>query len=200
MKFFCQTFSCATLFLLMLTYGTVATAIPPQQSETVTLIDSDGTRVTLTEEELRKMPQLSADQCIWVGKTSGYIGIFDYAGTSLTSVLRLAKSTVSAEDYRQENSYVIFRGTDGYQIIASWTELMDSPDGHRAMIGLERNGEPLPASEGRFRLVLPGDKYVGRSVKWLETIEIRLAEGFAPLSKKSEDSSSEASASEPPQE
>ncbi len=200
MKLFYRTISCAALFSLFLAYGTFAAEVPAKMSETLTIIDSDGARVTLTKDELRQMPQLSSDQCIWVGKTSGYIGIFDYAGTSLNSVLRLAKKTAAAGDYFQENSYVIFKGTDGYQIIASWTELMDSPDGYRAMIALEKDGEPLPASEGRFRLVLPGDKYVGRSVKWLETIEVRLAEGFAPLSKKDEDSTSEIKISESSQE
>ena len=150
-------------------------------SETLTIVDSDGSHVTLTAKELREMPQVTAEQCIWFGKSSGYIGIYDYTGVPLSEILKRAEKTATAKEYLQENSYVVFKGTDGYQVLASWTELMESPDGRRALIALDKDGEPLEPSEGQFRLVLPGDKYVGRSVKWLASIEIHRAEGFVDL-------------------
>lgn len=67
-----------------------------------------------------------------------------------------------------------------------------SPDGRRALMALEKDGEPLPSFEGQFRLVLPGDKYVGRSVKWLEAIEVHGAEGFVDLPRDTGESNSEA--------
>jgi len=42
---------------------------------------------------------------------------------------------------------------------------------------LDKNAQPQPPLEGKLGLVLPGGKWVGRSVKCLETIEIRCAEG-----------------------
>ena len=55
---------------------------------------------------------------------------------------------------------------------------MKNADGSRAIIMLDKDGEPLADNEGKFRVLFPGDKYVCRSVKCLDTIEIRCAEGF----------------------
>ncbi len=159
-------------------------AEPEKDAETLTIVDSDGAQCALSAEELRKMPQVTEAKCICVGKSSGYIGIFDYSGVLLSEVLKKAAMTANAKEYLQENSYVVFKGTDGYQVLASWNELMESPDGRRALIALNKDGAPLPPKEGQFRLVLPGDKYVGRSVKCLETIEVHKAEGFKDLPKK----------------
>ena len=52
------------------------------------------------------------------------------------------------------------------------------------MLVLEKDGELLPDTEGFVRLVLLGDKYVGRSVKCLERIEIRCADGVKPKAPK----------------
>ncbi|HPO11998.1 MAG TPA: molybdopterin-dependent oxidoreductase [Candidatus Hydrogenedentes bacterium] len=161
-------------------------AEPEKDAETLTIVDSDGAQCALSEEELRKMTQVTEAQCICVGKSSGYIGIFDYSGVLLSEVLKKAVTTATAKEYLQENSYVVFKGTDGYQVLASWNELMESPDGRRALVALNKDKSPLPPKEGRFRLILPGDKYVGRSVKCLERIEIHKAEGFKDLPKKEE--------------
>ncbi|MCK5862971.1 MAG: molybdopterin-dependent oxidoreductase [Candidatus Hydrogenedentes bacterium] len=156
----------------------IVQAAPLRVAETLTLIDSDGSTLTLTEEDLRQMPQTTEEQCIWVGENSGYMGIFDCTGTCLSAILSLAKNTVDAKDFERENTYIIFRGTDDYQIITSWAELMGSRAGRRAMIMLDKDGEKLSDEEGKFRVLFPGDKYVGRSVKCLDTIEIHRAEGF----------------------
>lgn len=166
--------------------GTGLATAQEEDSETLTVVDSDGTQYTLSEEEIREMPQVTEEQCICVGKSSGYIGIFDFTGVLLGDMLEKAATTATAKEYIQENSYVVFRGTDGYQVIASWTELMESPEGRRALVAVNKDGVRLPKKEGRFRLILPGDKYVGRSVKCLERIEIHRAEGFEDSPKKEE--------------
>lgn len=174
----------ATLLCVLPTV--LAPAAPLRKAETLTVVDSDGSEVTLSLTDLRNLPQFREDQCICVGKSSGYIGIFDYSGARLADVLKHAKTTAGAKEYLQENTYVVFKGTDGYQVIASWTEIMESSDGRRALIVLDKDGEPLPEEEGAFRLVLPADKYVGRSVKCLERIEIHRAEGFVDFPKSTE--------------
>lgn len=171
-----------------LSLGGIIMATPQNQkvSETLTIVDLDGTKISFSFEDLRKMPQEMEEECICVGKSAGFIGIFDYTGVRLRDLLAKAKAAQGASEYKQENMYLVFRGTDGYQVIASWTELAQPGDGQRALVVLDKGLEPLPPSEGKFRLSLPGDKYVGRSVKCLDTIEIRLAEGFVDLKKHGE--------------
>ena len=156
---------------------------PKRSSETLTLVDLDGSKVQMSLEDLRKLPQEIEEECICVGHSAGFIGIFDYSGIRLSEILEKAKAAKGASEYKQENIYVVFRGTDGYQVIASWTELTQTSDGKRVLVALDKNAAPLPPSEGKFRLVLPGDKWVGRSVKCLETIEIRCAEGVVDRKK-----------------
>ncbi len=175
-----------TAFVLLisaLVFNTPAMSAPLLVAQTLTLVDCDGTKVTFSEADLRLMDQVREEQCIWVGQSSGYIGIFDCSGVPLSEILKQVNSTVNAKDFVRENTYVIFRGTDDYQVIASWTELMGSADGLRAMIMLDKDGQPLSDEEGKFRVLFPADKYVGRSVKCLDTIEIHRAEGFKDFPK-----------------
>ena len=71
-------------------------------------------------------------------------------------------------------SIVVATATDGYQAVFSWAELFLSPIGEGALVIFERDGAPLPASEGPLALVSLRDTQPGpRHVKWLARIEIR---------------------------
>ena len=178
--FFSNTLVTACMILLFaLTLG-----IEPGYADTsmrpstkIVLVDLNSMEFEFTLDELREMPQDVEEQCICVGESSGYIGIFDYSGVRLHAILGNAQAAREASGYRKENMYVVFKGTDGYQVIASWTELHQPPNGKSALLVLEKDGKPLKDAEGAIRLYFPGDKYVGRSVKCLERIEIRCTEG-----------------------
>jgi DMSO/TMAO reductase YedYZ molybdopterin-dependent catalytic subunit len=161
-----------------------AAAFGQTVSSSITLIDVDGTKTVFSIEDLRKMPQELEEQCICVGQSSGFIGTFDFGGVRLEQILDKAKATATANDNKRENTYVVFKGTDGYQVIATWTELTMTSEGKRVLLALDKNAEPLPEPEGKIRLILPGDKYVGRSVRNLETIELRVADGYVEKKKE----------------
>jgi DMSO/TMAO reductase YedYZ molybdopterin-dependent catalytic subunit len=55
---------------------------------------------------------------------------------------------------------------------------METVDGRRAMVVLKKDGKPLPQSQGSMLTYLPGDKYLCRSVKYLDTIEIHVVPGL----------------------
>jgi DMSO/TMAO reductase YedYZ molybdopterin-dependent catalytic subunit len=163
--------------MLISTFSIVPGYADPRPSNKIVLVDLNKMEFEFTLDELRDMPQEIEEQCICVGESSGFIGIFDYRGVRLNDILNFAKAANEAGSYRKENMYVVFKGTDGYQVITSWTELHQPPNGKRALLVLEKDGKTLDNSEGALRLYFPGDKYVGRSVKWLERIEIRCIEG-----------------------
>ena len=151
---------------------------PEKPSDSLTILDADGSRISLSIEDLNTMTHVEEKECICVGEVVGFIGVFDYRGVRVVDLLKKATAATSLSRYQQKNLYLIFKGTDGYRVIASWIELTQSAGGNRAIVAIEKDGKPLNPTEGRFRAVFPGDKYVGRSVKCLETIEIRLAPGF----------------------
>lgn len=173
---------CAIGVVVFCLAGTAAFA--QRASNSITLTDVDGTKTVFSMEDLRKMPQELEEQCICVGQSSGFLGIFDFGGVRLEQILDKAAATATANDNKRENTYVVFKGTDGYQVIATWTELTMTSDGKRVLLALDKNAEPLPEGEGKIRLVLPGDKYVGRSVRNLETIELRVADGYVEKKKE----------------
>jgi DMSO/TMAO reductase YedYZ molybdopterin-dependent catalytic subunit len=158
----------------------------PETSSTLTLVDLDGVKSEFTFDDLRAIPQVLEEECISIGRSAGFIGVFEFTGIRLTDILEKAKAAQDASEYRKENMYIVFKGTDGYQVIASWTEILDSSEGRRALIALDKGDKPLPPEEGKFRIVFPGDKFVGRSVKCLASIEIRCADGVVDKKKKTE--------------
>ena len=168
---------CITAVLFLCLPQETAGKDPERASLSLSIVDVDGSAVKLSMDSLRRMPHVEEKECICVGEVVGFIGIFDYKGVRVADLLGNAKAASTLSRYKQKNLYVIFKGTDGYQVIASWSELTQTPGGARAMVAIEKDGKPLPASEGTLRLVFPADKYVGRSVKCLEMVEIHSAPG-----------------------
>jgi len=150
---------------------------PERPSQSLTVLDIDGTPVKFSIEDLRAFPQYAEPETIVVGSQVGFIGIYDYAGVRVVDLLDKAKVAQEASAYKQRNMYLVFKGTDDYQVVASWRELYGNADGRRVLAALDKGGKPLVPSEGKIRLVFPGDKYCGRSVMCLDRIEIRVAEG-----------------------
>ena len=96
-----------------------------------------------------------------------------YTGVLLRDVLASAK-LIEKERHDLRRSIVVVSATDGYQAVFSWAELFLSPIGDGALVIFERDGAPLPASEGPLALLSLRDLQPGpRHVKWLEKIEIR---------------------------
>ena len=96
-----------------------------------------------------------------------------YTGVLLRDVLTSAKP-IEKERHALRRSIVLATATDGYLAVFSWAELFLSPIGEGALVIFERDGAPLPASEGPLALVSLRDTQPGpRHVKWLAKIEIR---------------------------
>jgi DMSO/TMAO reductase YedYZ molybdopterin-dependent catalytic subunit len=96
-----------------------------------------------------------------------------YAGVLLRDVIASARP-FEKERHDLRRSIVVVTATDGYQAVFSWAELFLSPIGDGALVIFERDGAPLPASEGPLALVSLRDTRPGpRYVKWLGKIEIR---------------------------
>ena len=96
-----------------------------------------------------------------------------YTGVLLRDVITSARP-IEKERHDLRRSIVVVTAADGYKTVFSWAELFISPIGEGALIIYERDGAPLPASEGPLALVSLRDTQPGpRHVKWLQKIEIR---------------------------
>ena len=96
-----------------------------------------------------------------------------YTGVLLRDVLTSAKP-IEKQRHDLRRSIVVATANDGYQAVFSWAELFLSPIGDGALIVFERDGAPLPESEGPLALVSLRDTQPGpRHVKWLQKVDIR---------------------------
>ncbi len=109
---------------------------------------------------------------------AGAIGKFgeqkrSYTGVLLRDVLTSAKP-VEKQRHDLRRSIVVATATDGYQAVFSWAELFLSPIGDGVLVIFERDGAPLPESEGPLALVSLRDTRPGpRHVRWLQKVDVR---------------------------
>ena len=94
-------------------------------------------------------------------------------GVRLRELLDEAKIVV--RDHNTVKKLAIIAGAaDGYRVVFSWNELFNAKAGDSVLLLFERDGKPLPATEGPLALIAGDDLRTGpRHVKWLQSIEVR---------------------------
>jgi DMSO/TMAO reductase YedYZ molybdopterin-dependent catalytic subunit len=110
--------------------------------ETVTIPDTDGTKVAYEGVPLRE-----------ILKKAGVPQGKELRGKALTT-------------------YVLAKAKDGYQVIFTLGEIDAQFGNESIVVADKRDGKPLFGYQGPLRLVCPNDKAGARSVRMLETLEI----------------------------
>lgn len=122
--------------------------------------------VTLSVEDLRKLPRASAE-LTQDGATVRYEGVW------LHEVLKRAGAAGGTELRGQTiASYVIAYGDDGYQVVFSLPEFDPAFTDNQILVADSAGGKPLDARQGPLRLVAPKEKRAARSVRMLKKLEV----------------------------
>jgi DMSO/TMAO reductase YedYZ molybdopterin-dependent catalytic subunit len=133
-------------------------------------------KVTLAIGDLQRLPVQRFEDVRYVrmdGRGKDGEQTRRYTGVLLRDVIT-SVGPVEKQRHDLRRSVVIATATDGYQAVFSWAELFLSPIGEGAVVIFERDGAPLPASEGPLALVSLRDTRPGpRHVKWLVKVELR---------------------------
>ncbi len=139
---------------------------PPSVDPTVTLVRPDGTRATITVDELRALPQHTADDCYIVSTGHGTSGPFRFTGVTLADLV--AAYGVDAWAYADVVS------ADGFGTRVQRAEL---PAATRPIVlALACDGAPLTRAQGLVRLIVPHETDDAlRQVKWVARIEVHHA-------------------------
>jgi hypothetical protein len=103
--------------------------------------------------------------------TKTYIGV---------PLIDLLNDAVIITDPSRKNDilrkYVVVRATDCYEAIVAVAELLSTFGHQQVLVAFETgDGQPLDATEGMARLIVPGDKAGGRFVSNITTITVRSA-------------------------
>lgn len=123
--------------------------------------------LTLSVAGMAAFPQAEFTAKDREGKDRRFRGVWladvlDSAGVTLGQALRgehMAK-------------YVLAKATDDYAVVFALPEV-DPAFGHdRILLAYSADGKPLPAGEGPFRLIVPGDKRPARWIRQLISIQV----------------------------
>lgn len=125
------------------------------------------TPLQLKAEDLAKMPR----ETVPVREEDG--SNVQYEGVPLREILARAGAPVG-KDLRGKAlaTYVLAKAHDGYQVVFAIAEVDAAFANESILVADKREGKPLFAYQGPFRIVCPNDKAGARSVRMLETLEV----------------------------
>ena len=123
--------------------------------------------LTLTAADLAAYPQITIHVSF---NTSHGVETADYAGVPLWAVLQKAGVIDGAAKGGHLRHGILVIGADGYGALLSIGEVDPDFANDQAILAIRKDGQPL--DEG-VRLVVPGDKKGGRSVRHVVGIEVQ---------------------------
>jgi DMSO/TMAO reductase YedYZ molybdopterin-dependent catalytic subunit len=100
----------------------------------------------------------------------------EFKGVALIEVLEKAGVTTGAK-LRGENlaKLVLIQAADGYEVVYSLPEIDPEFTSNVVLLVTEKDGAPLPAGEGPFRIIAPQDKKQARWIREVRSIKILFA-------------------------
>ncbi len=92
----------------------------------------------------------------------------EFEGVSLVDLLQ-SVGVVFGKELKgpRASAVVLIEATDGYRVAISLLEIDPATGNRTVLLADRRDGQPLGAKEGPFRLVIPDDK---RQVRWIRMI------------------------------
>ncbi len=99
-----------------------------------------------------------------------------YSGSSLAEVLKAGGIRLDSgmTGIREAVAMsVVVEGIDGYRAVFALAELDPELTDRVILLADSKDGQPLPPSEGPFRIIVPGEKSPGRWVRQVRTITTR---------------------------
>jgi DMSO/TMAO reductase YedYZ molybdopterin-dependent catalytic subunit len=123
----------------------------------------------LTVDDLRKMPATTVSVSFVTGH-GPVTGTF--SGVLLWTLLSDAVLVDGPGKGAALRHVIAITGQDGYSVALSFGELSPDFEGKSVILALTKDGKPLDPKEG-IRLVVPGDKHAGRSVRGVLKITVQ---------------------------
>jgi DMSO/TMAO reductase YedYZ molybdopterin-dependent catalytic subunit len=136
------------------------------QAQTLTIAGDVTTPMTLTKDDIAKMPRTSVTMTDEGAETK-------YEGVLLYDVLKKAGAPLDKQlAGKGLATYVLAEAKDGYQVVYALAEIDPAFSHYQILVADTVNGKPLFDYQGPLRLVVPGDKKGARSIRMLEKITI----------------------------
>jgi DMSO/TMAO reductase YedYZ molybdopterin-dependent catalytic subunit len=135
-------------------------------AQTLTIGGDVATPLTLTKDDLAKMPRTTVtlnDE----GTNTVYEGVLLY------EVLKKAGAPLDKQlNGKALASYLLAEARDGYQVVYTLAEVDPGFTDNKIIVADTINGKPLFQYQGPLRLVVPNEKRGARSLRMLDKITL----------------------------
>jgi len=130
-------------------------------AQSLQVTDADGHSVTLSAAQLAKAPRTTVS-------VNDHDKPATFEGITLSALLAAAGMPPTDKmKGPQLTQALLFEASDGYKVVFALAEI-DPAFGTREIILADtRDGKPLDAREGPFRVIAPGDK---RGARWIRQV------------------------------
>jgi len=143
----------------------------PPGAPTLRVSGPAGESIMLSAHDLEAMPRETANVADEKGNHIAYEGV------PVVEILRRV-GTPSGKDLRgkQMSLYLLVSASDGYHAVFALAELDPAFTDRRILLVDRREGKDLSATEGPFRIVVPGEKRHARWVRNVTALAVKTAE------------------------
>jgi hypothetical protein len=148
----------------------VLLAAPPPRaapSPDSLVIDVAGRIVVLRAADFAPLPRDTVRASFHDGPT------LTYSGVRLTDVLRLVGVPIDSLHRPQLVQRLLVEAADGYRVVFSLAELAPGLGDRLVVVADRLDEQPLPAAEGPWRLLVPGDGEHARWVRQVTALRLR---------------------------
>jgi hypothetical protein len=158
----------ATIILLVL--FTLAPSARGGGVPTLHVSGPDGQSAALTAHDLDAMAHASANVVDEKGNHAAYDGV------AVSEILHRVGAPFGKELRGQKMAfYLLVSASDGYHAVFAIAEVDPAFTDRVVLLAYRRDGKPLSAAEGPFRLIVPEDKRHARWVRNLTSLSIKRA-------------------------
>lgn len=140
------------------------------RAQTVNVTGEVDKPLTLTAANLASMQRTEA-----TAKDKQHVP-HTYSGVALAEIFKRAGVTIGPQlKGKNMAKYVLVTCADGYRVVFSLAELDSSFTDRVVILADQLEGKPLPANEGPFKIVVPGEKKPARNCFKVTAIAIESA-------------------------
>jgi hypothetical protein len=152
---------------LALAFAALVSAQDQPAAVSLTIKGDIAAPVTLTADDLAKMPR----ETVTVADQDGTK--ISYEGVPLREVLKRAGAPLGNQlRGKALTTYILAKAHDGYEVVFTIGEIAPEFGNTSIIVADKRDGKPLFGYQGPLRLECANDKAGARSVRMLETLEV----------------------------
>ncbi|HSZ63922.1 MAG TPA: molybdopterin-dependent oxidoreductase [Terriglobales bacterium] len=132
----------------------------------LTVQDESGKQTVLTRADVEALPRVKVT-------TSAASSSATFDGVALNSVLEKAGVALGETmKGKRMASYLLAEAADGYRVVFALPEIDPAFGDKRVILAFLKDGKPLDAKEGPYRIVVPDEKRMARWVRQVTTLKI----------------------------